>query len=96
MIVRIVKMTFKTECTEEFILLYERVSPHIKAFDGCRSVSLLRDVSDDRVMMTYSLWDDEDSLNRYRHSDFFKQTWTTTKQLFAQKAEAVSLNEIKI
>jgi heme-degrading monooxygenase HmoA len=53
-------------------------------------------VSDDRVMMTYSLWDDEDSLNRYRHSDFFKQTWTTTKQLFAQKAEAVSLNEIKI
>ncbi len=91
MIVRIVKMTFRKEYVDDFQKLFHEVYPVISSFEGCQSVSLLQDVSDECVMMTYSIWENEESLNRYRFSEFFKQTWIRTKALFASRAEAISL-----
>lgn len=95
MIIRLVKMTFRKECVEDFKKLFAEVQPVISSFKGCNRVILLQDINNPAVMMTYSIWDNEESLDHYRYSEFFKQTWTRTKALFAEKAEAISLQEIK-
>ncbi len=95
MIIRLVKMTFRKECMQDFKSLFAEVKPVIAAFNGCKQVILLQDINNPAVMMTYSIWENEEALNRYRYSEFFKQTWTRTKSLFAEKAEAISLQEIQ-
>jgi len=93
MINRIVKMTFKPENTENFENLFLLVREKIVAFDGCRGVKLLRDVNNPAIYFTYSLWQDEECLNRYRKSALFDDTWKKTKALFSDKPEAWSLFE---
>jgi len=90
---RIVKMTFKAESTEDFQNLFILVKEHIRAFDGCEGVRLLRDVKDPTIFFTYSLWQNEECLNIYRKSALFDETWKKTKALFADKPEAWSLIE---
>jgi len=92
--IRLVKMTFKPECIEEFKATFERSKPQILTFAGCSDVWLLQDEHDPKVMMTYSIWDTEESLNTYRESEFFRNTWKHTKPLFADKPEARSFNRI--
>ena len=96
MIVRIVKMKFQLGYQQDFELLFEKVQPVISKFDGCMQVKLLKDANDDCTYFTYSIWQSEKHLNHYRFSEFFKDTWTATKKLFAAKAEAWSLEEVKI
>jgi heme-degrading monooxygenase HmoA len=92
--IRIVKMHFKPELTVEFLDLYEKAHPKITAMPGCESVLLLRDIHRLEIMFTYSHWKDEDALENYRHSDLFIETWKNTKILFAEKAEAWSVEEV--
>lgn len=92
--IRIVKMTFKPECIEEFKETFEQSKPTILTFDGCSDVRLLQDKHDGCVMMTYSIWDTEDSLNTYRSSEFFRKTWKHTKTLFLKKPEANSFSRL--
>ena len=66
----------------------------ITTFDGCHSVELLRDINTQNIFFTYSTWDSENSLNRYRESNTFKDIWSKTKPLFSNKAKAWSLEEI--
>lgn len=42
-----------------------------------------------------SLWDNDECLQDYRNSDFFKVTWSKTKNLFEAKAEANSYNIVE-
>lgn len=93
MITRIVKMTFKEENTEAFQNIFELVKERILNFEGCKSVKLLRDVNNPCVFFTYSKWENENSLNAYRKSLFFDDTWTKTKALFSDKPEAWSAEE---
>ena len=95
MIIRIVRMTFQVEKMKEFENLFKEVKPSIEKFDGCKHVSLLKDVNDKKVYFTYSIWESEHYLNQYRFSSFFKQVWSKTKPLFDAKAEAWSLEEVK-
>jgi len=90
MITRIVKMTFKESEVETFLSLFADVKQHIRDFDGCESLDLLRDIDQSGVMFTYSQWRDQAALDRYRHSDLFKKTWTKTKMLFEDRAKAWS------
>lgn len=94
MIIRIVKMTFKTEEVNTFLELFREVKPTIKKFEGCLELKLLKDVNVPNSYFTYSHWVSEDHLNKYRFSDFFKNTWSRTKILFEEKAEAWSLEEL--
>ncbi|MCB0397901.1 MAG: antibiotic biosynthesis monooxygenase [Flavobacteriales bacterium] len=93
MLTRIVKMTFRPEHCQDFRRIFERVSPMIRAFPGCKGVKLYCDVNSPAIFFTYSIWDSETDLEAYRQSELFSTTWTETKKLFAEKAEAWSLKE---
>ena len=94
MLIRIVKMTFRNEEAEIFLLLFDEVKFKIKNFEGCEHLELWRDSANANVFFTYSWWQNETALNKYRHSDLFADTWRKTKILFAAKAEAWSVDQI--
>jgi quinol monooxygenase YgiN len=94
MIVRIVKMQFKSQHIETFKGLFSANHPRIESFEGCTKVDLLQDVSNPAIFFTYSHWVDVDALNRYRHSELFTGIWTQTKRLFDAAPEAWSVKSI--
>ena len=94
MLIRIVKMTFEPAQVEAFQILFDTYKDRIKGSEGCHRLKLLRDNSSPNIFFTYSEWDNEESLNKYRYSDLFKTVWSQTKVLFSAKAEAWSLNEL--
>lgn len=93
MVTRIVKMSFRSDSTETFLALFEQYKKHIRNADGCMHLSLLRDQSAPHIFFTYSRWADESDLDRYRNSSLFREVWPATKALFAQPAEAWTLQE---
>ncbi len=94
MFTRIVKMTFQPEAIDTFIAHFESVKDRVRNQPGCRKVVLFQDKTQKNVFFTYSIWESETDLERYRHSGFFKEVWTTTKALFAAKPEAWSVNTL--
>ena len=88
MIKRLVKLTFQTDKTDEFIHIFETSKDKIRAMSGCQHVELLRDATTPNIFFTLSLWDTEGSLDGYRHSDLFRTTWAKTKVLFSDKPAA--------
>lgn len=91
MITRIVKMEFRESEIDRFIAIFESKKQDIRSFSGCYGVKLLQA---GKTFFTYSIWEDEAALNNYRSSDFFQETWATTKVLFAEKAVAWTVTEI--
>jgi heme-degrading monooxygenase HmoA len=87
-ITRIVQMTFQPEAIQAFLKLFEERKSLIRNFPGCEHLELWQDKADKRIFFTYSKWDAEASLNSYRISDFFTETWEITKRLFADKPHA--------
>jgi len=94
MIKRIVKMEFEPENVSAFVNIFKTNKDKITTFDGCHSIELLRDINAQNIFFTYSIWDSESSLNKYRESNTFKDIWSKTKPLFSHKAKAWSLEEI--
>ncbi len=92
MIVRIVKMTFRADMVDEFTQMFEERKQTIRSFPGCTHLELWRDSAEPNVFFTCSHWGAESDLNHYRFSAFFKDTWSMTKAMFADKPEAWSLN----
>jgi len=92
MLKRIVRLTLKSEKITEFVENFPERKKKILTMPGCHSVDLYRDKVDGRVFFTISEWDDEVALNTYRHSDFFKATWSYIKQGFDDKPQAWSLD----
>ena len=45
--------------------------------------------------MTYSHWESEEALNKYRDSELFKSVWSFTKALFAEKPQAFSTKKLQ-
>lgn len=94
MIVRIVKMVFKPEATAQFYEVFNAAKDKIKAFNGCLHVELLNDSNNKNMFCTYSHWQSEEHLEKYRQSELFKTTWAKTKVLFAEKPEAWTLIQL--
>lgn len=90
MIVRIVRMTFVPEKTEAFLEIFNGSKSKIRSFPGCHHLELWQDTSAPEVFTTYSHWENEEALEKYRHSELFKNTWAKTKVLFAAKPVAWS------
>jgi heme-degrading monooxygenase HmoA len=88
MILRVVKMVFRSEETDSFLEYFEGRKERIRGFDGCMHLELWRDHNDPRIFFTYSHWDSEEHLHAYRKSEFFDETWRATKAKFAEKADA--------
>ncbi len=94
MIKRIVKMSFKPESIEVFKTIFETNWQRIKGFDGCTHVELLQDENNPSVFFTYSLWQSEEHLNKYRNSELFNNVWAGTKILFNAKPEAWTVKQL--
>jgi len=90
MITRIVKLTFKEEHIPAFKNIWNDSRAKIAAFEGCHFVEMLQAIHPENTCFTYSIWDDEEALNKYRHSELFQKTWAKTKVLFDAKPEAWS------
>ncbi len=95
MLVRIVKLIFKKENITSFEQIFRKTKQEIRSFDGCNFLELYQDKTDARVFFTYSYWENEQSLEAYRASPFFREVWSQTKPLFSAKPEAWSVNRIE-
>ena len=93
MIVRIVQMTFREECRDEFLALFEERRSLIRGFNGCRHLELWQDENEKNIFFTYSIWDSSKHLDHYRFSELFKDTWAKTKALFEAKPQAWSVKQ---
>lgn len=91
MITRLVKMHFLSEKTSEFTTLFNQYKQDIAGFPGCLKLELMQDIGQADVFFTYSVWDSEESLNKYRESALFEKVWGRTRQLFKYKPEAWSM-----
>ena len=91
MLNRIVRMSFEPSLVPAFLELFETVKEQIAGFEGCKGLTLLRDSHQPNVLFTYSLWESEAHLNKYRFSELFKNTWEQTKNKFNDKPIAWSL-----
>jgi quinol monooxygenase YgiN len=96
MLVRIVKMTFRQDAIEKFKAFFEERKEKIRGFEGCTHLELWQDSAHTNTFFTYSHWIDDTSLLHYRNSSFFRDTWQQTKQMFAAKAEAWSVNQVAV
>lgn len=86
-------MHFRVEEVPAFVSIYKESRNKIKGFDGCRHVELLQDKDNAAIFFTFSIWESAEHLNIYRHSELFAGVWSRTKALFAEKAEAWSVQE---
>ena len=91
MLIRIVKLSFKSENIGKFEQIFIETKKYIQDFDGCISLELLKDKTNPKIFFTYSHWASEEHLNKYRNSDFFNNVWSKTKVLFDAKPEAWSV-----
>ena len=96
MIIRIVKMEFQPEKVVDFLAVFNQNNQKIRHFDGCQHLELWRatNADDSNIFFTYSHWQSEEHLNRYRQSKLFRNAWTTVKQLFIEKPQAWSVEQI--
>jgi quinol monooxygenase YgiN len=88
-------MTFLPDKRQDFLTMFENVSPKIRAFQGCYGLALWEDVKESHILTTYSLWEDEEALEQYRKSELFKETWAMTKQWFGAAPQAFSQHSIR-
>ena len=88
-------MEFQTEKVDTFLKeVFEQSAPVIRSFPGCDSMELLRDLKEPNVFFTYSVWQKESDLEKYRQSEFFQKVWKKTKECFATKPEAWSVEVV--
>ncbi len=92
MILRLVKMEFRSEEIDNFMTYFYTIQSKIEAMPGLVSLKIYQDIDHPNIVFTHSIWLNSDFLNNYRKSDTFKIIWTNTKKLFATDANAWSLN----
>jgi quinol monooxygenase YgiN len=92
-LIRVVRMTFEEDKTEDFLKIFNQSKEKIRHFEGCSHLTLMQDYHKPNVFTTYSHWEDDQALDNYRHSELFKGVWSETKKLFAAKPVAFSLKK---
>jgi quinol monooxygenase YgiN len=90
MLIRIVRMTFRPDCIEDFRQLFDASKNKIRAFPGCLELQLHCDYNQPNIFITYSKWENEAALNAYRASVLFESVWPYTKEMFLEPAVAFS------
>lgn len=93
MITRIVKLEIKEGQGENFVNIFKKNKVQILKFEGCIDVELFNDTMDENIYFTISKWNEEQDLENYRNSEFFKNLWPDAKNLFKSKANAWSLTQ---
>ncbi len=93
MLIRIVKMTFELGKEEDFLTIFHKYKEKIRNAEGCTHLQLLRDKTNPNIFFTYSHWQDEVYIEKYRKSETFGEVWPQTKALFSDKPEAWSVEQ---
>lgn len=91
MVTRIVKMTFRNDESDRFLTIFNTYREQIRNADGCIGLQLLRDTNSPEVFFTYSRWEHPSYLEKYRLSNTFGEVWPQVKPLFAEPAQAWTL-----
>lgn len=91
MITRIVKLEFQPEHIEEFLNFFDTIKEIVNTFPGCNGMKLYRDISQPTVVMTYSHWENEEALDKYRNSNEFSKIWPRIKPWFSARPQAWSM-----
>jgi len=94
MIIRMVRLSLHPEKLDEFLEIFNARKEAIRHVDGCQHLEVLQEVENPAVVFTYSHWKDTEALEAYRHSDFFRDTWSRIKPLFNEKAQAWSVERL--
>ena len=94
-LIRVVRMTFRTEEVPAFLKNFEANKILIRNFPGCRHLELWQDENQKNIFVTYSHWESEAALNQYRDSQLFKSVWSFTKTLFSEKPQAWSTKKLQ-
>ncbi|MFM7105487.1 MAG: putative quinol monooxygenase [Flavobacteriales bacterium] len=87
-------MTIRTEEIDRFIQLFEVHREAISSMPGCTELKLLNQIEPAGTFFTFSIWQSESDLERYRKSLLFQGIWPQVKALFHCPAEAWTVNEI--
>jgi quinol monooxygenase YgiN len=87
-------MTFDPSRVNDFLSVFNEKKEDIASCEGCLGLELLRDIHSPNIFFTYSKWENETFLEKYRNSDLFAGVWAKTKVLFTEKAQAWSVNNI--
>lgn len=93
MIIRIVKLTFQEDKTQDFLSFFDTIAQVVNTFPGCQGMKLIKNIHSPQIIMTYSHWDSEEALNNYRDSETFRHVWSTIKPWFGDRPEAWSMEE---
>ncbi len=88
-------MKFRKGESEAFLDIFNASKHLIRRRDGCQHLRLYSEAGLPEVFFTYSVWTSAAHLDAYRNSELFRTTWTKTKALFADKAEAWSVEEVE-
>lgn len=89
-------MEFLPEKLGDFLTIFNQSKLLIRYFDGCKELQLHSDARNPNIRYTYSYWESEEALEKYRKSELFQTTWAATKILFATKPQAFSLIQEEI
>ena len=87
-------MEFKPEAVDPFKILFDQIKSKVASYKGCQQLSLLQVINDSNIIFTYSVWDDEEALERYRSSETFTHIWAETQKGFSKRAEAWTMNKL--
>lgn len=87
-------MRFQEDKIDAFVENFHQIKDKIRDFEGNQFLELYQDKNDNRIFFTYSFWETEAHLEKYRHSELFKEVWTYTKAMFSDKPEAWSVDKI--
>ena len=87
-------MTFKSEHAQDFLTFVEGIKGKIMNMEGCLSLDILRDKSNTNIFFTYSKWESEIFLEKYRESEFFVKVWSSAKVWFSDKPQAWTVENV--
>lgn len=91
MVIRVVRMHFKPENRQEFLMIFDKNMTAIRNFPGCTHLELLKDPDRENTYTTLSYWMEQKHLEAYRKSELFESVWSRVKLLFAARPEAFTL-----
>jgi hypothetical protein len=64
MIIRIVKLKFQKDKVADFLNLFDNVVTKVNAYPGCQQMHMVRDLNDETLFFTYSVWENTTALEK--------------------------------
>jgi quinol monooxygenase YgiN len=94
MLTRVVKLSIQPHMVESFMKIFHENKMTILNAQGLNNLDLFADQNDGTIMFTISHWENEECIQMYRDSEYFRNLWSQLKPLFNNKAEAWTLNPL--